>query len=381
MTRMDYAGRQARFEAALDEAQLDLFFCPPSADLEYLTGFGRRIPSFGNSEQAHQWTTGAFFRPGREPVFLTIKASAAYKMAEGVSGEVIEVDNLDDPFERFGEAVRRIGGGGRIGLSARTWASTTVGILKALPGAELVNGDDLMNGLRRIKDAEEIDAMYRASQVADAVMAVIATKVVEGVTELELASEVDYQLRFHGSRTQAFDTGAFAMGPNITGRDFGVRVSGRSLEPGDAVSFDFGAVVDGYCSDFGRTVHLGEPSEEFARCHEIVVAAEAAGAAAAMPGVTAAEVDRATRAVIEEAGYGEWYRHRTGHCIGLDTHERPFLSVEDDTVLEAGMAFTIEPSIFWPGRVGVRVEDLYVLEPTGCRNLNAYGHELIAAPV
>src|SRR4051794_31060753 len=110
---MDFAGRQARFYEALAEASLDLFFCPPSGDLEYLTGFGRRIPSFGNSEQAHQWTTGAFFRPGREPVFLVIKASAAYKMADGVSGDVIEVDNLSDPFERFGEAIRRIGGGTR----------------------------------------------------------------------------------------------------------------------------------------------------------------------------------------------------------------------------------------------------------------------------
>jgi Xaa-Pro dipeptidase len=238
-----------------------------------------------------------------------------------------------------------------------------------------------MNGLRRIKTAEEVDAMARASKIADDVMAVMATKVVPGATELEIASEVDYQLRAHGSRTPSFDTGVFAMGPKITGRDFGVRVSGRVLEEGDCVSFDFGAVVDGYCSDFGRAVHVGEPSEEFVRCHEIVVAAEAAGAAAAKPGVTGAEVDRVTREVIDEAGYGEWYRHRTGHCIGLDTHERPFLSVEDDTPLEVGMAFTIEPSIFWPGRVGVRVEDLYVLEPEGCRNLNAFGHDVLAGGV
>jgi Xaa-Pro aminopeptidase len=375
---MDYAGRRARFEQALEQEGIDLFFCPPSGDLEYLTGFGRRAPSFGNSEQAHQWTQGAFFRPGREPVFLTIKASAAFKMAAGVSGEVIEVDNLDDPFERFGEAIRRIGGGSRIGLSARTWGSTIVPLLRFLPEAELVNGDDLMNRLRRIKDADEIDALERASVVADGVMAEIATKVVEGVTELELASEVDYQLRRLGARMSSFDTGAFAMGPNIDGRDFATRVSGRSLVPGDAVSFDFGGVVDGYCSDFGRTVYLGEPDEEFVRCHDIVIAAEAAGAAAAVPGATAAEVDRVTRAVIEEAGYGEWYRHRTGHCIGLDTHERPFLSVEDQTVLEPGMTFTIEPSIFWPGRVGVRVEDLYLLEPDGCRNLNAFHHDLIS---
>jgi Xaa-Pro aminopeptidase len=375
---MDYAARQARLEDALREAEIDLFFCPPSSDLEYLTGLHRRIPSFGNSEQAHQWATGTFFRPGRDPVYVVLKASAAFRVTDGTLGEVIEVQNLDDARTLFRDASRRIGGGTRVGLSARTWASTIVELQAALPGVELVNGDDLMNRLRRVKEPEELATMKRAAEVADTVMAEIAPKVVEGVTELELASEVEYLLRKHGSRTWAFDTGAFSMGPN-EGRDFGIRVSGRELTAGDAVSFDFGAVIDGYCSDFGRTVHVGEPSEEFARCHEIVVAAEAAGAAAAaVPGATGADVHRATRAVIEDAGYGEWYRHRTGHCVGLDTHERPFLSEEDETVLEPGMAFTIEPSIFWPGRVGVRVEDLYVLEEGRCRNLNEFHHDVLA---
>jgi Xaa-Pro aminopeptidase len=378
---MDFAGRRARLDAALDAAGIDLFFAPPSGDLEYLTGFRRRVASFGNYEHAHQWAVGAFFRPGREPVVLALRAQAAFKFADGVGGELVEIDYRADAYALVADAIGRLGGGRRVGLSARTWASTSVRIQRVLPDAELVDADDVMNGLRRVKTAEEVEAMTRASKIADEVMAVMATKVVPGVTELELASEVDYQLRAHGSRTPSFDTGAFAMGPNITGRDFGTRVSGRVLEEGDAVSFDFGAVVDGYCSDFGRTVHVGEPTEEFVRCHELVVAAEAAGADAARPGATAAEVDRATRAVIEDAGYGDWYRHRTGHCIGLDTHERPFLSVEDETPLEAGMAFTIEPSIFWPGRVGVRVEDLYVLEEGGCRNLNAFGHHVLASPV
>jgi Xaa-Pro aminopeptidase len=381
MSEMDFAGRQKRFEAALEAQGIDLFFAPPSGDLEYLTGFARRLPSFGYSEQAHQWLAGAFFRPGRKPIMLVLEASAAFNPSSSVVGDVIAVGNLDDPVEQLARAIRLIGGGTRLGLSARTWAATTVQLQRVLPSAELVNGDDLMNGLRRIKDDAEIDALSRASAVADAVMAEIVPKVAPGVTELELASEVDYQLRRHGARTSSFDTGAFSMGRNADARDFSTRVSSHGLQPGDAVSFDFGGVVDGYCSDFGRTVYLGEPDDEFVRCHAIVIEAEAAGARAAMPGVTAAEVDRATRAVIDDAGYGQWYRHRTGHCIGLDTHERPFLSVEDRTVLEPGMAFTIEPSIFWPGRVGVRVEDLYVLEPRGCRNLNGFHHDLLVAAV
>lgn len=376
---MDFAGRQKRFEQALRDADIDLFFCPPSSDLEYLTGLRRRAPTYGNSEQAHQWAAGTFFRPGHDPIFLVLEASAAFRVGDGALGEVLEIENLSDPVERFAEAIRRIGGGRRVGLSARTWASTIVRLQQRLPGAELVNGDDLMNRLRRVKTLDEVDALARGSAIADAVMAEISTRVIAGITELELVSEVDYQLRLKGARAPSFDTAAFAMGRKVDGRDFGTRVSGRRLEAGDAVSFDFGAVVDGYCSDFGRTVYVGEPDEEFVRCHEIVVAAESAGAdAAALPGATAADVDRATRAVIDEAGYGRWFRHRTGHCIGLDTHERPFLSVEDETPLERGMTFTIEPSIFWPGRVGVRVEDLYVLEADGCRNLNGFSHELVA---
>jgi Xaa-Pro aminopeptidase len=374
---VDFAARRSRLADALRSDGIDLFFCPPSGDLEYLTGFPRRNASFGNFEYAHQWAAGAFFRPGSEPVFVVPTGFAAFNLPQGVEGEVIAVDYLDDPVERFREGIRRLGGGTRVGLAARTWASTLLPLRDALPDATFVNGDAILNGLRRIKDADEVDALYRGSQIADAVMAELVGRVAEGVTEVELACEVDLQLRRHGARTPAFDIGAFSMGRNV-GRDASTRVSGRVLAPGDAVSFDFGAVVDGYCSDFGRTVYLGEPDEEFVRCHAIVEAAYDAGVAAAVPGATAAEVDRATRAVIEDAGYGQWYRHRTGHCIGLDTHEKPFLSIEDVTVLEPGMVFTIEPSIFWPGNVGVRVEDLLVLEEAGCRNLNAFHHDLIA---
>ena len=375
---MDFQGRRERLAAALEQQAIDLLFSPPSGDLEYLTGFPRRNASFGNFEYAHQWTAGAFLRPGREPLFVVPRGFAAFNLPRGVEGELVEVDYLDDPVERLRSALDRLGGARRVAISARTWGSTTLELQAALPEASFVNADATLNALRRIKDSDEIAALAQASRIADAVMAELVGRVAAGVTELELASEVDFQLRRLGARTPAFDTGAYAMGPHVEGRDASSRVSARPLARGDAVSFDFGGVVEGYCSDFGRTVYVGEPDEEFVSCHAIVVAAEAAGIAAAVPGATAAAVDRATRAVIEDAGYGTWYRHRTGHCIGLDTHERPFLSIEDTTPLEPGMTFTIEPSILWPGRLGVRVEDLLVLEQDGCRNLNAFHHDLLA---
>jgi Xaa-Pro dipeptidase len=142
--------------------------------------------------------------------------------------------------------------------------------------------------------------------------------------------------------------------------------------------FDFGGVVDGYCSDFGRTLYCGEPPDDYREAYDVMLAAQEAGRAAAAAGVTAAAVNAACRRPIEEAGLGEHFRHRMGHGIGMNVHERPFLSPEDDTVLEEGMTFTDEPSIMIPGGFGVRIEDIIVVEKDGARMLNSYSKELVA---
>ena len=141
--------------------------------------------------------------------------------------------------------------------------------------------------------------------------------------------------------------------------------------------FDFGAVVDGYCSDFGRTVCVGEPDAAVREAYELVLAAQEAGRAALRPGVPANEVNRACRRPIEEAGYGAGFKHRMGHGIGMDVHEPPFVSEEDETPLEAGMTFTDEPSILVDGRFGVRIEDVVVCEAEGGRKLNRFPPDLV----
>ena len=136
------------------------------------------------------------------------------------------------------------------------------------------------------------------------------------------------------------------------------------------MKFDYGAVVDGYCSDFGRTIFCGEPSDEFVATYdEVLIPAHEAAIAACVPGARAGDVDLICRKVIEDAGLGEAFIHRAGHCLGLDLHERPYISEEDDLPLEEGMVFTIEPSINVPGRMGMRIEDMVVCEPGGGRNL------------
>jgi len=373
----DHAARRARLAALADAAGLDLLFVPLGADLEYLTGLQRRVATFGEINYTHGWVAGAFLPAADDPVLVLPRMTAEFDLPEGADGEVVVVGEHDAAEAIFSEVARRWGPVRRLGIGARTWGETVIGLQTALGGPELVDAGPLVNHLRRIKAPDELAAMRRACAAADAAMAAVSSHAVAGVTERDLAEEVDHHLAAHGSRTPSFDTGVWAMGPDDQ-RDATVRVSGAPLRAGTGVSFDFGGVIDGYCSDFGRTVHIGEPPPEYRRVYDLVMTAQAAGIAATRPGVTAAQVDAATRVVIDDAGYGRWFRHRTGHCIGLDVHERPFISSEDDTPLEAGMTFTVEPSVFWPGRVGVRVEDIVVVTDAGASKLNSYPTDLVA---
>jgi Xaa-Pro dipeptidase len=357
-------------------AGTDLAFLPISADLEYLTGLRRRVMTFGNIEYAHSWVTGAFLAPGRAPVFVLPRMVMAFDLPEGINGEVAVVNELDDGEAIFGRVATSFGLVRRIGLGARAWADTILQLQSVLPGAELGSASTLVNLMRRVKSPEELALMARAARIADDAMGAVTPEVTAGITELELARDVDYRMRQLGTRTPSFDTGVWSMGPTVE-RDATVRVSARPVQPGLGVSFDFGAEVDGYCSDFGRTVHVGEASDEFRRVYDTVMEAQAAGIRAARPGVPASAVDAATRQVIVDAGLGEWFRHRTGHGIGLDVHEKPFISEEDDTPLQVGMTFTIEPSVFRPGHYGARVEDVVVCEEGGGRKLNDYPIDMV----
>ncbi len=367
----DYTARRSQLGERMTAAGVELMFLPPSADLEYLTGMQRRVPTFGNVGYAHHWVAGALFAPGEEPVFVLPRMITEFDLPEGVAGEVVTVNETDDASELMRKVLSRFGRVGTLAVGSRSWAESVINT-SALAGAErVVSAEPLINPMRRIKSDAELELMTRACRLVDRVMAQIEPKVVPGVTELEIAAEVALQMKLAGSRAESFDTAVWGMGPSDD-RDATVRVSAQPLRPGQGVSFDFGAVVDGYCSDFGRTVHVGEPNDEYVRVHELVMAAQAAGIAAVRPGVTAAQVHAATRQVIVAGGYGDWFRHRTGHCIGLDVHELPYISEEDDTPLEEGMTFTIEPSVFWPGRVGARVEDIIVCTADGGRKLNEH---------
>jgi Xaa-Pro aminopeptidase len=367
----DYSVRRATLAERMTAAGMDLLFLPPAADLEYLTGMQRRVPTFGNVGYAHHWVAGALFAPGAEPVFVLPRMITAFDLPEGIEGEVVTVNESDDGSAIMSSVLARFGPVRTLAVGNRTWAESVIEIGKLANPESVVSAEPVMNGMRRIKTPAELELMTKACAIVDKVMAAVEPKVRPGITELELGAEVSYQMKVAGSRTESFDTAVWSMGP-LDERDATERISQQPLRAGMGVSFDFGSVVDGYCSDFGRTIHVGEPSEEYQRVYDMVMAAQAAGIAAVRPGVTAAEVNTATRQVIEDGGYGAWFRHRTGHCIGLDVHELPYISEEDTTPLEEGMTFTIEPSVFWPGHVGVRVEDVILCTADGGRKINEH---------
>jgi Xaa-Pro aminopeptidase len=359
----EYASRRERLAALLQEHGIDGLFVPPSSDLEYLTGIERDLPTFGNVSYAHGWVTGAFLAPGREPLFVLPRMFVQYHLDGSPPADAVVVHEDADGPVLFAEAARTLGAAKRLAVGARAWAETAIELQQALPGVELLEGSSLVNRLRRVKSEAELTLMARACELAREAMDAVAPRVEPGVTMSDLVEEVEHELRARGSRCPSFPTHIFTWGERRL--DSGDATAHDPLREGDPVLFDFGAVLGGYCSDFGRTIPCGEPPGGWEEARAAMLGAQEAGRAAAAPGARAREVNTACRSPIEAAGLGGGFRHRMGHGIGLDVHERPFLSVEDETPLEAGMTFTDEPSIVVDGRFGVRVEDVIVVTATG----------------
>jgi Xaa-Pro aminopeptidase len=373
----DYAERQRRLAERMEAEGVDVLFLAPSADLEYLTGVERQIPNFGEASYPSGWVTGAFFVPGSEPVFVFPRMFVAFDLREQPRGELVVVNEIDDGFAIFERVAQGLGAAGTVAVGDRVWAETTLNLTSIFGAERLRTGSALVNELRRVKTAEEVEAMQRAIATVEQAMAAVTPLVVPGATMAQLAEAVEHELRTAGSRTPSFATHIFT-GLDETDLDSHTRTAHDPLAQGTSVMFDFGGVVDGYCSDFGRTIYCGEPPDDYREVYEIMLAAQEAGRAAAAAGTPASAVNAACRRPIEEAGLGEHFRHRMGHGIGMDVHERPFISTEDETPLQAGMTFTDEPSIIIPGRFSVRIEDIVVCEEGGGRTLNAYPAALVA---
>ena len=244
----------------------------------------------------------------------------------------------------------------------------------AATGNELVPSEQEVERLRWIKDSEEIERLNEAQAVADDVFDVITGKLAEGISERDLAFELDLALRRSGGDDMAFET-IMAFGENAAEPHH--HPSTRQLERGDVVKMDFGCVVEGYHSDMTRTVSFGEPPGKLREVYEVVRAAQQAGVDAVRAGLKGGEADEASRRVIRDAGYGDAFKHSLGHGVGLEIHEGPTLRTGGDDVLPEGAVVTVEPGIYLDGVGGVRIEDMVEVQAEGCRVIPKTPKELM----
>ena len=262
-----------------------------------------------------------------------------------------------------------------IGADPRQLRLLELGYLQAAaPKAEFISAEELLAKLRMYKDAIELTAMRKAAQIAQLALISTLPLVRIGMTERELAAELTMQLLRGGSDSEIPFTPIVSSGPNSANPH--ASPSNRALTPGDMLVIDWGASYNGYISDITRTFAVGEVESEMEQIATIVLQANTAGRLAIRPGVPAGEVDQAARSVIEAAGYGRFFTHRTGHGLGMEGHEEPYIRSGSDLPLAAGMTFTIEPGIYLPDRNGVRIEDDVVVTEQGMESLTDLPREL-----
>ncbi len=376
---MDYSDRINRMRELMASRQIDLLFLPPSAAMQYLTGLKRSHPTYGNVNYNGGWVHGLLVGQ-KEGMVLSLPRMATLFAEFPSSLELAVLPDTADPqqhmrklIEKFGPAIKKVA------IDDRTWGLAVIELQKLLPDAEIVSGGPLFTALRRVKTPSELELMRQAASIIDQTHAYVMTILRPGLSYHDLAVEIDRKMVELGAETQSFPTTLIPMGPGVgPGADpwsaGAVRSSGAPvLTQGSSLSFDYGSVVDGYCNDFGRSVWIGDPPAEYLKVYNLVIQAQEEARSAMKAGqITGEAANLVARQVIEGSGYGPHFFHRLGHGIGLDVHEPCYLSEGDNTLLQSGMTFTIEPSIFVPDLFGVRIEDVFVVTDQGAEPLNQY---------
>lgn len=240
--------------------------------------------------------------------------------------------------------------------------------------SEFVSGQDLVSKIRMVKDKKEREYLKRAGKIADKAASDIIEFIEPGIREKDIKGKIKELLLQHGGESLSFET-IVASGPNSSKPHY--NSDQRIIQEQDVIVLDFGCKYKGYCSDMSRTVFVGEPTKEMKEVYEIVLKANRKAEKVANAGSTAGEVDLAARNIIEEAGYGENFINRTGHGIGRAVHEGPFIKEGSSLKLKDGMAFSVEPGIYIPGKFGMRVEDIILIEDGKGQKLNNYNKEMI----
>jgi Xaa-Pro aminopeptidase len=362
-TAEEYAARMARVVEQAREQGLGGVVVAPGPDLVWLTGY--------RPTAVTERLTLLVLSPGMRPtLLLPVLERPDAEAAAGASA--LEMADWADGSDPYDAASSLMPSEGTFGISDAAWAAHLLGLQHQLPGSRFRALGECLPMLRAVKGPEELDRLAAAGAAADATYLEIVRLPFEGRLETEVAADLSRLLREHGH--EQVDFTVVGSGPN--GANPHHEAGDRRIQAGDAVVLDFGGLMYGYGSDTTRTVTVGEPTQEVRDVHDVVLRAQQAAFEAVRPGVACEEIDRVARAVITQAGYGEQFIHRTGHGIGVTTHEPPYMVEGERQPLRTGMCFSIEPGIYLSGRFGVRIEDIVTVTETGGRRLNTTDRDL-----
>jgi Xaa-Pro aminopeptidase len=354
--------RITRLQQQMAAAEVELVALGPTANMRYLLGFTPHADE--------------------RPCLLLITSGDAQMVVPTLNADQVAA-HTDLPLQRWADedgpnmALRRALGSRRnvphLAIDGAMRADFLLPLMAETEPDQLLTVEDLLAPLRLRKSPEELEKLARAAAQADRAMVAGMAACRPGATEAEVAWAVESAFRQDGA--EQVDFAIVASGPNAA---FPHHHPGdRRMQAGDAVILDIGATLDGYKSDITRMICLGRPSAELQTAYGAVLAANEAGRAAVRPGVSAGEVDRTARAVLERAGYGPYFTHRTGHGLGLEVHEGPWIAAGNPMCLEEGMVFSVEPGVYLPGKFGIRIEDIVAVGPTGPQLLTGFDHTLV----
>lgn len=359
-----YRERICRTCDSMESGQVGCLLLTPSSNMRYLCGYG---------VNGDERLMALVIAPGREPFIF---ANVLYKLQvqETFVTEAVYWEDGENAYDLLADEINRRGISTKVmALDDHMRTGFSVPIARSFPGTKLILAGQLLDDMRVYKDELEMELMSRACELADCALERVICRGVEwiGKTESEFKAALVYEMLCLGLKIgdPVVAVGESGAAPH--------HVAGaRTIESGMGLLVDFSARFQGYCSDMTRTFHFGEPNEEFRRVYDIVLEANYCGQEAAKAGNRLQDVDRTVRNYIASKGYGEFFIHRTGHGIGIDIHEGPAVCEGETCEIRPGMAFSIEPGIYLPGRFGVRIEDQVLICDTGTRILHKFPREL-----
>ena len=350
----------------LKEKQVKALILSPSANMNYLTGF--------NTFPGERLLVNILTDTG-ENIFIVPKLYESEVREKAEFDQIYSWNDTQDPVLLIEKIAEKHGlSNCTIAVEETMWFTAFDKLLKTLTNINYIHASEILGELRQCKSKTESDKMRKASQTADRALENILHYIKPGIRESEVRDMLEAEMKKLGAAGPSFPT-IIGSGPNSALCHYAT--GERVLQEGDSLVMDFGCILDSYCSDITRTIVIGHASDKYKSIYEILKKAQQLAIEKVKPGVKACEIDAAARSYIAEMGFGDYFIHRTGHGIGLEVHELPYITETSERVLKPGMVFSIEPGIYLEGEFGIRIEDLVMVTEDGVEVLNKFSKNLI----